>query len=204
MVVGAAALGLMALVGCGGKGETVNVLIQPIPGKLMSAPARPTTILVNGFVDAREKKERLGARTHLWGGETYFNVPGGKPGDVVAEGIAGFLKEKGAETWLATPGHPAPKGTPDVTLSGQVQELNVNAKSGFMHTEVFVSMKVSLLANNHDGSSTRMSLQGSSTETVFMFDPEDVQTLINQTLADSLEKLYGDVRIEKGIWKTKS
>ena len=46
-------------------------------------------------------------------------------------------------------------------------------------------------------STTSMNLEGTSTDSVFWFEPKDVQELVNETLKESLEKLTADTKVEK-------
>jgi len=54
-----------------------------------------------------------------------------------------------------------------------------------------------LARNAADGSTTSMSLEGTSTESVFWFEPKDLQNLVNLTLKESLDKLMADTKVEK-------
>jgi cellobiose-specific phosphotransferase system component IIB len=156
--------------------------------------------LVVPFEDLRPQKNRLGMRTHFWGGVTYFDVSGGKPGDLLAHVVAEYLKQKGWRAKVEQIGQTGVSesgGKPDVRLTGQVQEFSTNAKSRFGSTEITVKLKVMLQGvNASDGSTAKLTLEGTRTSTVIWFEPEDVQALVTATLKEGLEKLFGDVKVE--------
>lgn len=196
-------IGLFALTGCTGTGEVVYLDLQAIPPAAPSAKQRgdqgeEIKVAVEAFEDLRPVKSRLGVRTHLWGGVTYFNVVGGKAGDVVAQVVADHLKQKGWRVWVRKHGSTAPEGDPDVILTGQIQEFSANAKSRFFSTKLTAKSKLEVRARNAvDGSTTSMNLEGISTDSVFWFEPKDVQELVNQTLEESLDRLTADTKVEK-------
>ena len=196
-------IGLLALTGCAAKGEVVYLEIQAVPAAPLSAKQQgeqreEIKVAVEVFEDQRPEKNHLGVRTHIWGGVTYFNVIGGKEGDVVAQVVADHLKQKGWRVWVRRHGSPTPEGDPDVVLTGQVQEFSAHAKSRFFSTELTAKSKLAVLARNAaDGSTTSMSLEGTSTESVFWFEPKDLQNLVNLTLKESLDKLMADTKVEK-------
>jgi hypothetical protein len=164
-------------------------------------------------------------RRHLWGGESFFEVTGGKPGEQVAVMVAEFLREK--KGWNTEVIHPAVSGrgqppasattaTPsgvsaaeaisahDVTLAGKVLDLSVNADSKFMRTHITVSSKVLVQGvNAADGSTVRLTLNGAGSQSVFWFEPEDVQTLLRDVIAESLEKLAADTEAEGRVLRLK-
>jgi len=186
---------LLALAGCATKGA-VNLDLQAVPSS-SEAPQKKADSLtgtVASFEDARPEKDRLGVRHHLWGGETTFNVPGGKPGDVVAKVMADYLKRKG---WRV-------EGSPDVTFSGKLLNLSVNAESRFAHTEITVRTKLVVEGTNKaDGSIVRMTLNGDGMQKVFWFDPEDAQELASEVLTDSLDKLLMNTKVDNNLLRLK-
>jgi len=196
-------IGLLALIGCAAQGEIVYLEIQAVPAAPLSAKQQggqgeEIKVAVEVFEDQRPEKNHLGVRTHIWGGVTYFNVIGGKEGDVVAQVVADHLKQKGWRVWVRRHGSPTPEGDADVVLTGQVQEFSAHAKSRFLSTKLTAKSKLAILARNvSDGSTTSMNLEGTSTESVFWFEPEDLQNLVNHSLRESLDKLTADTKVEK-------
>jgi hypothetical protein len=174
------------------------------------------------FEDGRSDTTRLGVRHHLGGGETYFNVSDGKPGDKVAEVVAAFLRQKGwraevvkdpaklsgnsiaSQTSSGGSGMASIGDGYDVTLTGKVLELNADVNSGFMKTKVGVNSKLLLQGlNAADGSTVRMTLSGAGSEDVFWFSAEDVQAVLNEVLAESLEKLDADMNVDGKLLRFK-
>jgi hypothetical protein len=58
--------------------------------------------------------------------------------------------------------------------------------------------------NVADGSTIRMTLNGSGEDDVFWFDPEDAQALVNDVLTDSFGKLVQDTTVENRQLRLKS
>lgn len=181
--------GLMFFTGCSSTGKTVTLNVQAAqPAAAASAKKADTlTVTVTDFEDVRPDKSRIGVRRHLWGGETTFNVPGGKPGEVVSKILADYFKRRG---WPIS-------GNPDVTFSGKVLDFSADADSKIFNTEISVRTKVVVQAlNSADGSIVRMTLSGDGSQRVFWFDPEDVQGLVSEVLTASLDKLMESTRVE--------
>lgn len=199
--VGAAMLlsvGLLTASGCGGSGQTVyfDVIPKPQPGPLVQA--EPIKIVIQPFEDRRAEKNRVGMRTHLWGGVTYFNVAGEKPGEVYAQALAEQLKAKGwqGQSWNVRVGSAGAAADADIVISGQIFEFAANAKSRLFSTYITTSNKLTITAqNNADRSSTSRSLEGSQSDTVFWFGDEDVQQLLTATIKDTVERYLSDTTI---------
>ncbi len=202
-----AGLWLLTLTGCAGKGELVALNLHAIP--LVEAPkmqiSTDTIVVVADFDDARPNKERLGARSHRGGGETLFNVPGGKVGAVVAQVVTDYLKKRGWRVELARPvSGTGPDGGPHVTIAGKVVELSANAASTFGSTKITASAKTVIEAvNAEDGSIVRMTLSGAGSQTVVWFDADDAASLLSAALSESLEKFVAETKIEKKMLRLK-
>ncbi len=199
----ACGFGLLVLGGCAGQGQVIELDIRAVPSatEMAAKSAAPLAVAVAPFEDLRADKSRLGSRTHLWGGVTHFNVADGKVGNVIAQVTADYLQQKGWKATVASGTKPA--GGSEVLLTGKVQELSANAKSRFMNTEVTVKSVIAVHAANPDGSTVRMTLNGNGTHSVFWFEPEDVQNLLNDVLKDSLNKLLSDTKMEDGRLRLK-
>lgn len=194
---------LIALAGCAGTGEVIPLQIHPIVTKseAVSKPTPSLRVAVGSFEDGRSHKTGLGVRTHLWGGVSYFDVPGGNPGDVVAQALADYLSAKG---WQVTKRGAGDTGA-DVVLTGKILDFAVHAKSRVGFTEVTTKTKVALQGQNvADGSTIRMTLNGSGADDVFWFDPEDAQALVNDVLTDSFGKLVQDTTVENKLLRLKN
>ncbi len=193
---------LMLLGGCAGTGkvETLDVNVRPMPQEV--APDESVKIVVEAFQDQRADQTRLGYRTHLGGGTTNFNVPGGKAGETVAEALADFLRHKGWQVGVKKPGLTAAEGRTDILLTGTIREFWATAKSRFFSTKMDVKSSLVVKAQNLiDGSTTSLTLDGAATDSVMFFSPEKLQALANSALKDSFHKLMLDTRVENRAWR---
>jgi hypothetical protein len=195
-------IGLVTLVGCAGTGEVIPLQLHPVPAaaEKMAKPAAAIRVALGSFEDGRTHQTGLGVRTHVWGGVSYFDVPGGIPADAVAQALADYLTTKG---WQV-----AKRGVsdnPDVVLTGKILDFSVHAKSRVGFTEVTTKTKLALQAQNvADRSTIRMTLNGSGADDVFWFEPEDAQALMNEVLTDSFGKLIQDTTVENRQLRLKS
>jgi uncharacterized lipoprotein YajG len=72
-------------------------------------------------------------------------------------------------------------------------------------TEITAKTKLALQATNSaDGSVVRMVLNGSGSEEVFWFDPEDVQGVVNGVFSDSFGKLLQDTTVVDRMLRLKT
>lgn len=198
-------VGSLALVGCAATGETVPLDIRARAPVSMAHASMSDglRVAVLPFEDQRQDKRSLGVRSHIFGGETYFNVPGGDSGIVVAQAIAEYLRQSGWQAWVAKPGITVPGDAAEVVLSGEVLEFNARARSRFFSTEVISSVRVTVHGKNvADGSFVKLSMAGSGSEPVFWFDPEDVQAALNEAIENSVNKLLANIRIENRQLRT--
>lgn len=186
---------LIAMVGCAGTGELIPLQIHPIVTKSESVSKSTSTlrVAVGSIEDGRSHKTGLGIRTHLWGGVSYFDVPGGNSTDTIAQALTDYLTAQG---WQMTK-RGAGDQKADVVLTGKMLDFSVHAKSRVGFTEITAKTKLALQAQNvADGSTIRMTLNGNGADDVFWFDPEDAQTLVNGVLTDSFSKLVQDTTVE--------
>ena len=188
---------LMLLAGCAGKGEKVPLNIQALPSvRSLSQNYQAIKVVVEPF-EAGPEATRLGVRTHLGGGETVFTVKGGKPGETVAQVVADNLKDMGFQVWFRKSGTTEVPADPDVTVTGQVRRLSVDARSRFFSTKMKGKVEVTILGlNASDRSTIRLNLEGAREDTVFWFEPEEAQELVNRMLKENLDRLLGDIRVK--------
>jgi hypothetical protein len=157
-------------------------------------------IVVEPFDDRRLEKTRLGMRTHLWGGVTYFQVAGERPGYVVAQALVDRLKTRGwsDRAWNV---RMVPAGTTtdaDIVISGQIFELSANAKSRFFSTAITTTLKLVMTARNlGDRTTTLRSVEGAQHNTVVWFSNDDIQELTTATLQDGIDRYIVDTSIEQ-------
>lgn len=189
--------------GCGGTGKTFYLDLQQTHAPAQFAEAEPVRIVIESFEDRRLERSRLGQRTHLWGGATYFNVAGERLGDVVAQVLADRLKARGWKDrpWMvrvASGGAVTNLNDADIVISGQVLDFSANAKSRIFSTVMTTSSKLVIAARNlGDQSSTTRSVEGAQRDTVVWFNEDDVQQLVAATLKDDIDRYIADTMIEQ-------
>lgn len=198
-VLGMGLIGVLAITaGCVGKGETRYLDILKPVAAVASSEQEPVKIVIEPFEDRRADKQRVGQRTHLWGGVTVFNVAGERPGEVVAQALADRLKNRGwrGRPWKVQVGQSASVPDADIVITGQVQEFSAVAKSRVFSTVINTSSKISIQARNQsDKSTTIRSVEGAQGTTVFWFGEEDVQELLATTLRDGIDRFIADTMV---------
>jgi hypothetical protein len=193
-------IGFMASAGCGGSGQTLHFDVLPAQQPVQQAEPEGLKIVIEPFEDRRADKQRIGMRTHLWGGVTYFNVVGEKPGELYANALADRLRASG---WLnrSWDVRVAPAGSmpnADIVISGQIFEFAANAKSRVFSTHLTTSNKLTITArNNGDRSSTSRSLEGAQSDTVVWFSEDDVKRLMTATIADTIDRYLADTTVSQ-------
>ncbi|MGB0908794.1 MAG: hypothetical protein ACPGYT_00385 [Nitrospirales bacterium] len=192
-----------SLSGCQGKGEMVNFDLQAMPGspKVVEAYHDDTLrIAVASFKDSRGTQDKIGQRTHFWGGTTNFNAWNGEIGQGMTNLAVDYLTQRKWQTALESGENLA-----DVTLSGQVLKLEAKAKSGFGFTDIDVAMQVRFEAKNtNDGSTVRTVLGSNGTDTVVFFDPTDVETLTNDVAKELFDQLFRDLTVKDRAFHLRS
>jgi hypothetical protein len=181
---------------CSGTGATIPLKIQALPSaRYLSQRVQNLSVVVKPFA-ARPDQSRLGVRTHLGGGTTTFAVEGGRPGEAIAQVVADSLTSMGFQVWMSTSSDPALPDNPDLTISGQVQELRVQVQSRFFSTKMRATVKVLMeVTRGSDHSTLRLNLEGAREDTVFWFEPPDLQELLNRTLKDNVDRLLAEIRV---------
>jgi hypothetical protein len=188
--------------GCGGTGKTFYLDLQQKQAPAQFMEPEPVRIVIESFEDRRLEKNRLGLRTHLWGGVTYLNVAGERPGDVIAQALADRLKTRGWKdrAWTVravSSGAVTNLNDADIVISGQLLDFSANAKSRLFSTVVNTSSKLVITARNiGDQSSTVRNIEGAERDTVVWFSEDDVQQLLATTLKDCIDRYLADTMIE--------
>ena len=186
-------VGLITLIGCVGTGEVIPLQLDVAPSGVQKIvkPNEPLKVVIGEFVDGRKSQTGLGIRTHLWGGVSYFDVPGNKPADTVARLLTDYLTANG---WKVLKEESTERA--DVVLTGTMLKLFVHAKSRVGFTEMTTKRKLAIQAKNlSDNSIVRMTLNGAGSEDVFWFDREDLEKVVNEVLAVSFSKLVQDTTV---------
>ncbi len=188
--------------GCGGTGKTVYLNLQQKQAAAQFVEPESVKIVIEPFEDRRLERNRVGLRTHLWGGVTYFNVAGERTGDVIAQALADRLATRGWKDrpWtvrVASSGASTNLNDADIVISGQVLDFSANAKSRLFSTVVTTSSKLVLVAKNiGDKSSTTRGVEGAQRDTVVWFSEDDVQQLLVETLKDGIDRYLAETMIE--------
>jgi hypothetical protein len=199
-IVGIGLLGIILATGCAGKGERIDLKV-PIAsgaGGKVVATSSPT-VAIQPFEDHRTDRSHIGTRSHLWGGESHFRLPNGTIGEATAQAFADYLTGKGWNVTVAK-GHGA--GAADMTITGSLIDVGVDAKSGIGQTTLTAKNKIVVQVQNHaDGSQVRETLTGAGTNQVFWFDPEDAQALLNELYTKNFEKFVMDTKLDGTILK---
>ena len=192
--------------GCAGSGQTVALDVVPKLPPAKTLASEPVKIVIEPFEDRRADTSKLGHRTHLGGGVTYFDVAGGKVGDTAAETMAETLRQQGwqrrgwdarvVQSGLSVSGA-------DIIVTGEVLELAAHAKSRFFSTVITAESKMVIKASNlKDGSVTTRSVEGALTQTVFWFENTDVRRLVSLALKDGFDRFVNDTKIEDATIKS--
>ena len=194
-IVGVGLLGIILAAGCAGKGERIDLTVPIVSGAgekvvAMSSP----TVAIQPFEDHRTDRSRLGTRHHLWGGESHFSLSNGTLSEATAQAFADYLKGKG---WNATVAEGNRAAGADMTVTGTLIDVSVDAKSGIGQTTLTAKNRMLVQVQNHtDGSQVRETLTSTGTSQVFWFDPEDAQELLNELYNKSFEKFVTDTKLD--------
>ncbi|MDO9118724.1 MAG: hypothetical protein Q7U39_12250 [Nitrospira sp.] len=188
-------IGMLVLGACAGKGERIDVAIPGItPGGGTASATPGPRIAILPFEDQRLNQAHLGTRSHLWGGISYFDLPSGSAAKATAQALIDYLNRQGWKTFMArTRGSDGA----DITIAGTIQSLSVDAKSGFMHTDLTATNALAFQIINHtDESIVREKVSGTGSDRVFWFDQEDAQHLTTDLFETNFKKFLGDLKIE--------
>jgi hypothetical protein len=198
----------LGFIGCQGTGQTINFDPHVSPSALKTEAYHDDslTILVEPFRDNRPQKNRIGSRTHFWGGATHFTVWNGNVGEGMADLAVEYLQQRKWQASRAATSEPGAVGSPaDVILTGDILFLEANAKSGFGFTDIAVRIQVGFEAKNTvDDSTVRMVLGANGTDTVVTFDPKDVEQLTNLVAKDLFNQLFQDLTVKNKTFQLKS
>jgi hypothetical protein len=189
---------IMIATGCVGQGERIDLDVSIASETHEKAVAMSAaTVVVLPFEDDRTNRSHLGVRYHLWGGESYFTIPLGTLGEATAQAFADYLKRKGLN---ATSAEEAGFGGADISITGKLVDVAVDAKSGIGQTVLNARSRLIVQVKNHvDGSQIRETLTSTGADQVFWFDPEDAQELLNELYNKNFEKFVNDTILDGKI-----
>ena len=203
-ITGLVAMGLLLTIGCSGKSDIIpmNLSAKPYaqsndagqPAKAISSPR----ITVIPFEDSRSDRSKLGSRTSMWGGETYFNLSNGTAGEATAQAFANYLKSLGWQAQYAKSEPPATDNGPEIVLSGKILDLAIEAKKGFLMTDIEAKSKLIIQATNRQDHSslTRTDAHSGSHDNVFWFEPQDGEQILSEVLEKNFERFVMNTKFE--------
>lgn len=197
----AAAVLVLAVVGCGGPGETLKFSASaetvPAPEKAQNA----LRVAVAPFEDLRADKGRVGRYQHYVETRVDQLVPAkGTASEQVTAFVADYLKRAGFQVTRVQSGANA-AGAADVVLTGQIESYWNEAVGRFFRTELMSKNRLVLRASNAgDGSTVRTSVAGEGTTTVVSFCLADLEQLNSEALGESVKRFLGDVVVaDRGL-----
>ena len=202
------AVGLLLLLGCSGKGDIIPMNLTPkMQADATSAvqvvkPMAGPRVMVIPFEDGRPDRTKVGSRSSMWGGDTYFNVSSGSAGEETAQAFADYLKRKGWQAQYAKTAPAASEAGPDVVLSGKILELAVDARRGVFLTDIEARTKLVIQASNREDNSSlvRTDAHSGSHDNVLWFEPQDGESILSEVLEKNFERFVVNTKFEdRGI-----
>lgn len=202
------AVGLLLLLGCSGKGDIIPMNLTPkmqtdtTSAVQMVKPMAGPRVMVIPFEDGRPDRTKVGSRSSMWGGDTYFNVSSGSAGEEAAQAFADYLKRKGWQAQYAKTAPAASEAGPDVVLSGKILELAVDARRGVFLTDIEARTKLVIQASNREDNSSlvRTDAHSGSHDNVLWFEPQDGESILSEVLEKNFERFVVNTKFEdRGI-----
>lgn len=188
---------ILATSGCAGRGEVVVLDLHSTPGAVHTSISQTAPLKIAVVPLQEEYPVHLWSRTHLWGGNTYYTVPGGRPVRVLGRVLAEYFNQRGWHAWDTASEKDTSAAGADVTITGTVQDFSVSASSYFGRTWLQTNIKMAIVATNaKDGSTVRMALEHDASKRVFWFEPEDVQAIVRDGLTWTLTKFVLSTRVD--------
>lgn len=190
------------LAGCRGAGEVRTLDLREKPPLVQVTDIESVKIVIEPFDDRRTEKSRVGSRTHLWGGTTYFNVTGDRLTDTITQRLADRLKTRGWKdrVWNVRIIPVGAATDADIVISGQVHDFSATVKSRVFSTVIDTSSRFTVVAKSHaDHSTTIRNIEGGRSRTVFWFNESDLQEQLSATLKDEIDRLISDTTVEQKI-----
>ncbi len=202
-VVGRKGTGIVLLVGllasgCAGSGQTLYLDTIPKTAPAQMIAPEGVKIVVEPFEDRRVDKTRVGMRSHLWGGVTYFDVTGQNVGEMYAQALADRLKTRGWQdrAWSVRVGQAGTAADADIVITGQILDFSANAKSRVFSTALATSSKLTVTAKNKsDQSTTNRTIEGAQTDTVFWYNDDDIKELLTATVKETINRYVEDTTV---------
>lgn len=182
-------------IGCAGSGESIPLSFRS-PAELGKEPtASGPVVAVSAFEDGRSDRTTLGARHTVWGREKAFTFQGDMPGELTAQALASFLKNKGWKAQYVK--NQAEAEGADIHISGKILVLSVDAQGAIGGTNVVAKSKVLIQAKNKaDGSKITDTVSHSGTYRVFWFEDRDAEEILSDVIEKNFEQFVTSTRID--------
>jgi hypothetical protein len=201
----AAVLLALAVVGCGGSGQTLTMSFDMdsvlAPAKVQQA----LRIAVVPFEDVRTDKTSIGRYQHYVETTVDVLVPAqGSAAEQITRFVAEYLTRAGFQVSLAKAGETVPAGSADVVLTGQIESYWNEAVGRFFRTEMKSQNRLVIkVSNAADASTARSTVAGSGSRTTVFFDLPDLERLNSEALGEALSRFLGDLVVVDRTLKPK-
>ncbi|HXZ36114.1 MAG TPA: hypothetical protein VEL68_08855 [Thermodesulfobacteriota bacterium] len=194
-------LGLISLAGCAAsKTYLLNLSYNPLgTPQFLPISAKPATLAIYQFEDARPDRLYLGRRVYRDGMVDFFKPDAGTVEQVMNQSVvkamekAGFkitrvnrLLNQDKEDFKSIPG--------DVALGGRIEALWVEAKSGYVTTDTDAKLRIKVVWGlPKEQVWMTKTIEGSAQETERPFyEPKYAEAKINEVFKDGMDKFLKD------------
>ena len=210
--IGIMLLGLLFLGGCAGsKTYLLNLSYDSSGTPPFLSGAKPVTLAVYNFQDARPDRLYLGRRVYRDGMVDFFKADAGTIEQVVTKSVVKILERAGFKVTLVNryldPEKEDFKDIPaDAAFGGKIEALWVEAKTGLATTETEARMSIRIswgLVNERTWISK--TIEGSATESDRpLYQPKHAEALINEVFKDGMNKLLkNETALREKLLKSK-
>jgi len=194
-------LGLFFLGGCAGsKTYLLNLSYNPLgTPQFLSISAKPVTLAIYQFEDARPDRLYLGRRVYRDGMVDFFKPDAGTVEQVVTQSVVKAMEKAGFK--VARINRPLNqdkedfKNIPgDVALGGRIEALWVEAKTGYATTDTEAKLRIKVVWGlPKEQVWMTKSIEGSAQETDRPFyQPKYAEAKINEVFKDGMDKFLKD------------
>jgi len=206
-------LGLFFLGGCAGsKTYLLNLSYNPLgTPQFLSISAKPVTLAIYQFEDARPDRLYLGRRVYRDGMVDFFKPDAGTVEQVVTQSVVKAMEKAGFK--ITRVNRPLIqekedfKSIPaDVALGGKIEALWVEAKTGYATTDTEAKLRIKVVWGlPKEQVWMTKSIEGSAQETDRPFyQPKYAEAKINEVFKDGMDKFLKDeTQLREKIQKEK-
>jgi len=193
--------GLLALSGCAGsKTYLLNLSYNPMgTQQFIPISAKPVTVAVYSFQDVRPDRLFLGRRVYRDGMVDFFKPDGGTVEQVLTRSVVKAMERAGFRVTLVNrpldPDKEDFQNIPgDLALGGRIENLWVEAKTGYTTTDTNAKMKVKIfwgLPKERQWMTKTIEADAQESDRPF-YQPKHAEAKINEVFQDGLDKLLKD------------